>query len=182
MEKEKGTPAKQKIMEALEKLLQTSSLDDIYVSDIIREAKVARKTFYRHYQDKYDLTSSYFEEYFQTTFEKIISGRDWEEALLMYLTICEEKAAILVHAYDSKDTNGLHKADVDMTASTYSKYLKMKGADVSSADMKFAIRIASCGGTDMILEWLIGGMSMEKSELVCHLKATLPQDILKFLY
>ena len=46
---------------------------------------------------------------------------------------------------------------------------------------KFAVRIAATGGTNMIVEWLLGGMKMEKQELVRYIKHTLPIDILKFL-
>lgn len=88
----KLTGAKMKILYALEKLLWERSVDEINVSNIVREAGIARKTFYRHYQDRYDLVDRYFEEHFQNTFEKIIFGESWEEALMMSLTIREEKS------------------------------------------------------------------------------------------
>ena len=50
-----------KIIYALEKLLWERSVDEINISDIVREAGIARKTFYRHYQDRYDLVDRYFE-------------------------------------------------------------------------------------------------------------------------
>ena len=171
--------AKMKIIYALEKLLWERSVDEIYVSDIGREAGIARKTFYRHYQDRYDLVDRYFEEYFQNAFKKIIFGESWEEALMMYLTICEEKAEVLICTYESKDGNGLY-GGVEMTAETYRKYLIKRGADVDSADMQFAVRIADTGETKRIVKWLLGSMQMEKQELVHHMKHTLLIDILKF--
>ena len=115
MDQKKMTPAKHKIIHALEELLNHKDLDEIYVSDIIRSANISRKTFYRHYQDKYDLVNAYFFEFFQNTFERIAFGDDWDEAFLRYLTICEEKAAVLSHSYSSRDANGLRKFDVEMT-------------------------------------------------------------------
>ena len=47
--------------------------------------------------------------------------------------------------------------------------------------MKAKIGMAYIGWTNMIVEWLLGGMRMEKQELVRHIKHTLPIDILKFL-
>jgi hypothetical protein len=47
--------------------------------------------------------------------------------------------------------------------------------------MRFAIDIAARGGTDMVIEWLLNGMKMEKSKLVCLLKQTLPNDILIYI-
>ena len=92
-----------------------------------------------------------------------------------------KKAEVLIRAYESKDRNGLHRVDVEMASETHRKYLIKRGADVDSADMQFAVRIAATGGTNMIVEWLLGGMKMEKQELVRHIKHTLPIDILKFL-
>ncbi len=56
----KAAPAKERILQALEELLQCGQLDDIHVSDLIRLAGVSRKTFYRHFQDKYDLVNWIF--------------------------------------------------------------------------------------------------------------------------
>lgn len=47
--------------------------------------------------------------------------------------------------------------------------------------MHFAIDIASRGGTDMVIEWLLGGMKMEKQKLVSLLQQTLPKDILRYI-
>lgn len=91
-EHERMTSAKMKILQALEELLNHHNLDVIYVSDIIRLAAASRKTFYRHFQDKYNLVNFYFFAFYHDTFEQIVSGDEWEDALYRYLTICEEKA------------------------------------------------------------------------------------------
>lgn len=175
------TPAKSRIINSLEKLLYHRDLDQIYVSDIIRTAHVSRKTFYRHFQDKYDLVNSYFFTFYHKTFEQIVSGDKWEDALYRYLTICEEKSAILIHAYGSHDANCLRKYDIEMTEKTYTNYLSAKGADIQTKEMHFAIRIASSGGTDMVIDWLLSGMKEEKMVIVNLIKRTLPKDILKYL-
>lgn len=175
----KMTPAKRKIIHALEELLMQHDLDDIYVSDIVRLSEVSRKTFYRHFQDKYELVNFYFLDFYSNTFEKIVEGEKWEEALYNYLCICEEKALVLIHAYSSRDTNCLRKYDIDMTEKTYQKYLLLKSVNINTKEMSFAIRIAASGGTDMIIEWIKSGMKENKTTLVELIKRTLPQDILQ---
>lgn len=175
------TPAQVKINHALERLLQKRNLDDIYVSDLIEDAGISRKTFYRHYKDKYDLANQYFSAFFAETFAKITFGKDWESALLEYLEICEDKAAILKHAYSSYDINGLRAYDIDLTRKTYEAFLLSKNADLNLPVMKFAIEIAARGGTEMIIEWLKNGMQEDKNTLIMFLKRTLPQDILYFV-
>ncbi len=93
----------------------------------------------------------------------------------------ECKSDILRHAYSSRDANCLHQYDIDLTRGTYEKYLLAKGADIETGEMRFAVEIASRGGTDMVIDWLIGGMKEEKTTLIALLKRTLPQDIRIYL-
>ena len=86
--------AQEKLLLAMEQLLQCKPLDAIRVSELVRQAGVCRKTFYRHYQDKYALAAAYFAD-FLTARSAIVSGESFDVALLEYLAICEEKAALL---------------------------------------------------------------------------------------
>jgi len=172
---------KQILAESLEKLLLKKNLDDIQVSEIVAGTLLSRKTFYRHFKDKYDLANWYFAQFYEASFGRITDGLTWEEALLRYLDIYQDKHSVLKNAYASRDINGLRNYDIAVTRRTYEKYLALKGADITSETMHFAIEIASRGGTDMVIEWLLNGMKMEKSRLVCLLKTTLPSDILKYI-
>lgn len=166
---------------SLEKLLIKKNLDDIQVIEIVSGTSLSRKTFYRHFRDKYDLSSWYFSQFFEDSFGRITDNLTWEEALLRYLDIYQEKYSILKNAYASRDINGLRDYDIQVTKKTYEKYLTYKGVDITSEIMQFAIDIASRGGTDMVIEWLFSGMKMEKKKLVQLIKRTLPTDILKHI-
>lgn len=169
------------LAESLEKLLMKKNLDDIQVSEIVAGTSLSRKTFYRHFKDKYDLASWYFAQFYEASFGRITDDLTWEEALLRHLDIYEEKYCVLKNAYASRDINGLRNYDIAITRKTYEKYLTLKGSDINSETMRFAIDIASSGGTDMVIEWLLSAMKMEKNKLVLLLKQTLPKDILKYI-
>lgn len=173
--------SKKRLAESLEKLLMKKNLDDIQVSEIVAGTSLSRKTFYRHFKDKYDLANWYFADFYDASFGRIIEGLTWEEALLRYLDVYQEKCSVLKNAYASRDVNDLRSYDISITKKTYEKYLRIKGADINSEIMHFAIDIASRGGTDMVIAWLLDGMKMEKSKLVWLLKRTLPSDILKYI-
>jgi hypothetical protein len=115
------------------------------------------------------------------TFGQITSGEDWDSALLQFLEICAQKANVLRHAYSSLDINGLRNYDIQVTRKTYEKYLLAKGADINTTEMKFAIEIASRGGTDMVIDWLVKGMKEDKVLLTMLIKRTLPMDLLEYL-
>lgn len=173
--------SKERFADSLERLLMKKSLDDILVSEIVAGSSLSRKTFYSHFQDKYDLANWYFAQFFESSFGRITDGVDWEDALLRYLDLYEEKTSILKNAYASHDINGLRSYDIAVTRKTYEKYLSLKEADIDLPNMRFAIEIASRGGTEMIIEWLLKGMKMDKKQLVFLLKQTLPNDILNYI-
>ena len=47
---------------AIKSLIKKQPLDKITVTDIVSTAGKTRQTFYRHFQDKYDLVNWYFEK------------------------------------------------------------------------------------------------------------------------
>ena len=47
--------------------------------------------------------------------------------------------------------------------------------------MRFAVEIASRGGTDVVIRWLLEGMKMDKQVLSGLLMRTLPRDLLRYL-
>jgi AcrR family transcriptional regulator len=169
------------LAESLEMLLQKKNLDDIQVSEIVAGTSLSRKTFYRHFKDKYDLANWNFTQYFNATISRSNADLSWEEGLLRFLEVCQDKAVSLKNAYSSRDVNCLRSHDIAMTRKFYEEYLTKRGADIHSEVMRFAIEIAVRGGTDMVIGWLLNGMKMEKEELMRLIKRTLPNDILKYM-
>jgi AcrR family transcriptional regulator len=50
------------LQEAMIELITEKGFDAVTVGDIAERAMINRATFYRHYQDKYDLVAAIFEE------------------------------------------------------------------------------------------------------------------------
>ena len=48
---------KYRLAEAIKTLMETEPLDKITVRDIVESAHTTRQSFYRHFQDKYDLVN-----------------------------------------------------------------------------------------------------------------------------
>ena len=113
--RENAMKAKQMLSESLEKLLMRKNLDDIQVSEIAAGAALSRRTFYRHFKDKYELASWYFSQFYEASFGRIAEGLTWEEALLCYLDMYQNKYRVLKNAYASRDINGLRNYDIAVT-------------------------------------------------------------------
>ena len=66
---------------AIKSLIKKQPLDKITVTDIVSTAGKTRQTFYRHFQDKYDLVNWYFEKLVLKSFEEMNQGGSLQEAL-----------------------------------------------------------------------------------------------------
>ena len=59
---------KRKLADAFIRLIDRSSMKKIHIADICKEADVERRTFYYHFQDKYDLAAWIYDEAFRKSF------------------------------------------------------------------------------------------------------------------
>lgn len=173
--------SKEKFAIVIETLLKKEPLDEIRVSEIVKESGLSRKTFYRHFCDKYDLMNWYFDQFYQESFGSIMVGSSWEEAMIRCLEIYENKQKILRNAYSSKDINGLRNHDINVTKKIYETFLIKMGANILKDDMQFYIEIAARGGTDMVIEWILQDNRPTKEGLARLLKQSLPVEILKYI-
>ena len=70
---------KYRLADAAKRCLRDGTVDSLTVSRLVREAGVARQTFYRHFADKYDLVNWYFDKLLLESFEHMGSGRTVRE-------------------------------------------------------------------------------------------------------
>ena len=62
---------KYRFAHAMLEVMKKEPLDKITVKDIVKEADMTRQTFYRNFQDKYDLVNWYFDVLAQKSFKQI---------------------------------------------------------------------------------------------------------------
>lgn len=53
---------KQIVIDAMKRLLEKHTFESIRIQDIVEEAGIAKTTFYRHFQSKYELATAIFSE------------------------------------------------------------------------------------------------------------------------
>jgi AcrR family transcriptional regulator len=85
------------IKDSFLKILNSSKdIDKITVSNIIKEAKISRQTFYYHFQDIYDLREWIIKTDFEEMIEKSIECETYKDAL-EYIFVCINKQKILIN-------------------------------------------------------------------------------------
>ena len=86
---------KEFIIEAIKKLLEKHTFENITVQNIIDEAGVSKPTFYRYFQSKYDLAASVFSESITKNMLMQYDGSNYEEFQNMVFEIIKDNRKYL---------------------------------------------------------------------------------------
>ena len=71
----KQEKTKYKLAESVKECMKTAPVDKITVKNIVEGCGVTRQTFYRNFQDKYDLINWYFDKILIESFEHMGEGQ-----------------------------------------------------------------------------------------------------------
>ena len=92
-----GEKVKYRLADAMKSCMKKAPVEKITVKEITEECGVTRQTFYRNFQDKYDLINWYFDKLLVKSFEHMGQGKTVYDALVKKFTYIQEeyrKAAI----------------------------------------------------------------------------------------
>ena len=154
---------------AIKSLIKTQPLDKITVTDIVFQAGKTRQTFYRHFQDKYDLVNWYFEKLVLKSFEEMRQGGSLQEALNLKFAFIEQEHAFFKEAFKSNDYNNLIHYDFCCIYDFYKKFIYKKTGKDLSKDIDFLLNMYCRGSVDMTVDWVLNDMPIKKEEIVQYL-------------
>ena len=170
--------SKSELKKAFLKLLQENAFDRISVMQICKEANITRGTFYKYYEDKYELlyavildirkliSSKYHEMIDSKRAEQDPDGCLAELAELM-INLCAENKAILLNLYADQDNAMVEyilKAAVDKFVTHVIELYSLK------ANLKYPSNLISAvfvGGTaNLVFEWLKNEENYSKQMII----------------
>lgn len=92
---------------ALIECMDSKPLDKIRVEELAAKAGVSKQTFYRHFNDKYDLLDFCFLHLFDEPLGMIAAQEDFRACLRVYFTLCKQNECFMRNALKSNDINSL---------------------------------------------------------------------------
>ena len=101
-------------------LTETTTLDHVFVTQILQSSGVCKKTFYKYYIDKYDLFNNALEDYI---YSKITEEKNLNDFLKKYISLCAKYRKSLVNSFNSNDHNSPKKKNIDFLTAQLEKYL-----------------------------------------------------------
>lgn len=162
MKKEEYT--KQELLRALLKLLESKTLDDISITELVATANVGRASFYRNYASKEDILLDYLNTLFKNWGKSFEQEGDPDINASLLRHFWSEKAFYLT----------IHKANL-----SYYIYTGMKNAmNIKEKTNPIEIYLSSWYAGSIygfIDEWMRNGMKESPNDLLLLLKNLMPQ-------
>ena len=168
--------------EALIELLEKKDLEYITVKEICEHAEINRSTFYKHYQDVYDLMEKLENEAVEA-FEKLLDSYVQNEtvpALVTLLTSLRENRELLLPLLANSSNDDFMKRLTDACSGYALSHLTPE-ADYTSNPKQAAVYAYLAGGTSGIISnWLETG-TQEPPQQVAELIQSLNETVLTVL-
>ena len=161
---------------SIKELMVNHSLDKITVTDIVKLSGMTRQTFYRCFQDKYDLVNWYFEKLADKSFRQIGESKTLREGLIKKFEFIYHDQVFFTQAFQSKDYNNVEKYDYECILEFYKQMIQKRYGEVPE-DVLFLLEMYCHGSITMTVEWAIHGMVESPEEIADLLIEALPPKL-----
>ena len=166
------------LAEALKQCMRKVPLEKITVTQIVRTCGTTRQTFYRHFQDKYELLSYCLDETAKEL-DRLMETHAPKDFFIVLLSSCQEKEKVFYHIFEAD----LNKELMELFYQFFSRYITLvldaklaKGALLPGPVESVAAFYVS-GLVGMTLRWIKSNYQLPKETLAaCQYR--LMKDIL----
>ncbi len=152
-------------------LLKEKSIDSIHVKDIIAELGICKGTFYKYYQDKYDLIVHVFESKF---YREVNGVTSWEEFVKGSLTAFRRSPVIVYNAFLSNDINSIgfyHRARIKELFLAHAAEVEIAA---EAQEIEYAVNILTWLINKTMMVWLKNGCTETEEEVLSMIKRLMP--------
>lgn len=159
--------------EALKKIVIQKSFSKVTVSELVRECKVNRKTFYYHFSDVYDLLKWTLEQEAIDVVKSFDLIVDYEEAILFVIDYIELNHKFLNNIYHSLGRDELKrffcKDFIGITESIIKNAEEETQIDLPDNFKAFLSTFYTEAIAGILLEWITHQEQQSKEELVSYI-------------
>lgn len=160
------------IADTMKKLMVSRSIEKIRVTEICREAKIERPTFYYHFKDKYDLVAWIF---FHDAFETDILSA---ESSARSMNNMRRDFIFYKRAYEDTSQNALWQYMLEYFADRYSREaMRILDSDTLDTQTKYSIRLYCYGAVGMTREWLLNDNITPAETIVDMMFNAMPESL-----
>ncbi len=164
---------------AMNVCMKHAPVEDITVRHICQEAHLSRQTFYRCFQDKYDLINWYFDRILNESFARMGQGRTIRESLIKKFNYIQEEAMFFRAAFAYDKQNNLQKHDFDMIFAMYQSIIQSKTKQPVPRDILNILDMYCYASVYKTVQWLMQEMPVSPEELADTMLSAMPLPLVK---
>ena len=170
---------KYELADAMKRCMKTAPVEKITVKEIVEACGVTRQTFYRNFQDKYDLINWYFDKLVLQSFEQIGMGNTVGESLTQKFEFILNEKAFFTEAFRSDDYNSVKEHDFELILQFYKDLIARKTSRPLEEEMEFLLEMYCRGSVYMTEKWVLGGMKDTPRRMSDKLVEAMPPKLEK---
>lgn len=168
---------KYRLAEAMKNCMKKMPVEKITVKEIVAESGTTRQTFYRNFQDKYDLINWYFDRILLESFQHMGEGKTAYEGLVNKFHYIEEEKLFFKAAFRNDDQNCLRDHDFQLICAFYAEQLETRMACRLSRQLQFQLEMYCQGSIYMTVQWVLGYRKCSAEELAHALASAMPEEL-----
>lgn len=165
------------------KLLNKKSLHNITVTEIAKQCKIERKTFYYHYENLPQLVKEIFDEELEDVIKEFNETLSWEESFISVAKFILENKKAVKHMYESDYKVELEKYIFSISGEIMRKYVRRVAKDTKAQeiDIKLIAYFYQCALSSSLVEWVATDMKTDPKLVTRRLGKLMDGNILESL-
>lgn len=165
------------------KLLNKKSLHNITVTEIAKQCKIERKTFYYHYENLPQLVKEIFDEELEDVIKEFNETLSWEESFISATKFILENKKVVKHMYESDYKVELEKYIFSLSGEIMKKYVERVAKDTNAQeiDIKLIAFFYQCALSSSLIQWVATDMKTDPKIVTRRLGKLMDGNILESL-
>lgn len=165
------------------KLLNKKSLHNITVTEIAKQCKIERKTFYYHYENLPQLVKEIFDEELEDVIKEFNETLSWEESFISATKFILENKKVVKHMYESDYKVELEKYIFSLSGEIMKKYVERVAKDTNAQeiDIKLIAFFYQCALSSSLIQWVATDMKTDPKLVTRRLGKLMDGNILESL-
>ena len=152
---------KQIFLDTLLEMLNTKTLSEITITDIVSKCNVSRQTFYYHFDDIYDLIEWYFTQQTEKALYEFSDIDSWQTGYIRIMKWAQKNKSIILNTYRSVQREYV---EIFMYRVLYQYIIKVvnteaKNLNVTKEQCAFVAQFYTLAINAVSLEWIRTGMN-----------------------
>ena len=177
---------KELLADCFHELMLTTSFDRITIKMITDEARLIRPTFYKHFQDKYEVLEYIFRMEVTNSVDLLLSNGMEQDAIVIFCRCLDKDKKFYRRACQMEP--GPNSFEQLLTRYIYETFLQLTERFSVRADPQYKFlskevlaTYYTYGLVNMIRDWLLGDESVTAEELAASYKYLLSHSVLDMI-